>query len=162
MSFWGINCRLLREYRMFILERGSSITESERICKLSVYLMFSSHLNRSLEWETTCYSPSSLFNPNKVTTSVYRKYNLIMSVLVAHVRWVCLTWKSTVWLRSCSGPWWWCLWSWWACSTLLAVGTCRFSASCCSSLKLCPLGAISNVPHSVICLFWTLYLQVRF
>lgn len=76
-----------------------------------------------------------------------------MSAPVAHGRWVYLTWKSTVWLRSCLGPWWWCRWSWWACSTLLAVGTCRSFAFCCSSLKLCPLGAISNSQYSFICMF---------
>lgn len=113
------------------------------------------HLNRSVEGKPSWYSPSSLFNLTVVTICVYRNDNVIMSPPVARGRWVYLTWKSTVWLRSCLGPWWWCRWSWWACSTLLAVGTCRSFAFCCSSLKLCPLGAISNFQHPFTCMFWT-------
>lgn len=69
----------------------------------------------------------------------------IMFASVSRDRWVCLTWRWTVWLRSCLVPWWWCHWSWWPCSTSLAVGTSRSFASCCSSLTLCPLGAIKDL-----------------
>lgn len=72
---------------------------------------------------------------------------------VGHYRWVCLTWRWTVWPRSCSGPWWWSRWSWWDCSTLPAVGTSKSFASCCSSLRLSPLGANSTLfLHYITCI----------
>lgn len=72
---------------------------------------------------------------------------------VGHGRWVCLTWRWTVWPRSCLVPWWWSRWSWWDCSTLPAVGTSRSFASCCSSLRSCPLGAnLTPSSHNVTCI----------
>lgn len=114
-----------------------------------------SHASAEQTWR---YIPSSLFKLPIVTICVDWNDNVILSAPVARGRWVYLTWKSTVWPRSCLGPWWWCPWSWWACSTSLAVGTCRSFAFCCSSLKLCPLGAISNSQNSFICMFWTLWI----
>lgn len=80
------------------------------------------------------------------TVFVFAIIWLIMFASVAHARWVCLTWRWTVWLRSCLGPLWWCHWSWWPSNTSLAVGIFRSFASCYSSLQLFPLGAIQDSP----------------
>lgn len=58
------------------------------------------------------------------------------SFCMSHIgccRLACLTWKWTVWRRSCLVLWWWCHWSWWLCSTSLVAGISRSSASFCSS-----------------------------